>query len=137
MSADGSWHRVESHTSELVLELGAPTLPALFAEAARGLADILCERHGELLEEELVSVQTSDRVALLVDWLNELVAKTDMTGRVFPEAEVVLCGENALRARVRSAEIETLGSQVKAVTLHRATIEPEGRAFRATLVFDV
>jgi len=66
------------HTADVGLIARGRTLRELFANAARGLVDLMVDPEG--LREEIqmqVTVSAGDREALLVGWLNELLYLLD------------------------------------------------------------
>ena len=136
-------HSFEEHTGEVMLTLAAPTLEELFAEAGRGLAELLAGR--EAIEAppasdspaEHVLVRARDLPALLVAWLDELVYRSEMAKRVYDQIEVEEVGDRELRATIRGFEPQHLRTAVKAATFHRLRVEPDRDGFRASVVLDV
>lgn len=137
MTAD---HRFEEHTGEVRLELSASSLEELFAEAGRALAEIML---GELPAsttpglEQRISVRARDRAALLVEWLNELIFRSETSKQVFTRLRVDRVGVNEMQAVVAGVSPESLRTQVKAATLHRLSLENRGGAWQASVVLDV
>lgn len=132
-------HSFEDHTGEVRLRLEAPTLAALFEEAALGLAELMLEAPSGADEEpeQSVTVEARDCEALLVAWLNELVFLSETRGRVYTEARVHSVSDTRLEASVRGVFTETLRTAVKAATLHGLRVEQSARGFTATVVLDV
>lgn len=117
----------------------APSLPELFVEAGRGLAELMLDQPERTPEEGPVTcvVRARDREALLVDWLNELIYLSETRGRVYTELEIDALSERELHARVRGVAIETLRTAPKAATLHGLSIAEEPSGFSARVVIDV
>jgi SHS2 domain-containing protein len=136
-------HEFEEHTGEARLRLRAASLPALFEEAARALADLMSEHPGEPEGEPVrVEVRASDREALLAAWIDELVFLSETHKRVWTEACIHhltdRITDTELEAAVRGAVPSALRTQVKAATLHDlrvVQIRPD--EFEATMVLDV
>ena len=137
MAAD---HRFEEHTGEVRLALTASSLEELFAEAGRALAELTL---GALPAsttpgpEQRISVRARDRAALLVEWLNELIFRSETSKQVFTRLRVEWVGANEMQAVVAGVSPETLRTQVKAATLHRLSLENRGGAWQASVVLDV
>jgi SHS2 domain-containing protein len=132
-------HVFEEHTGEARLRLRAPSLPALFEEAAAALAELMCADHVSPSGEPLpVEVRATDRAALLAAWIDELVFLSETRKRVWTEARVERLTDTELRAVLRGFEPTALRTQVKAATLHDLrVVETQGGQFEATLVLDV
>ncbi|SEH10216.1 archease [Thermoleophilum album] len=138
-SAPPARHWFAEHTGELELEIEAPTLEAVFAQALRALAELLEgpgeERAGAPVLREVV-IESSDRAALLADWLSELVYLADRDGFVPDAIEHIDVAERTLKATVRG-HIGQPSSLVKAATYHRLELAPAGDRWRARVVLDV
>jgi SHS2 domain-containing protein len=133
-------HRFDDHTSEVELTLEADTLPELFAEAARALAvlllgpDAVRPPSGPPLR---VSVRSPDLPSLLVDWLNELIYRTEIDHAVFTAVDVVRLAEGEIVADLRGLPEPELAGEVKAATLHQAYLRSDGPGFVGHVVLDV
>lgn len=132
----------EEHTAEVRLRIEAPTIEALFAEAGRGLAELLAAGSAGVPpasgEPERVTLRTRDRDALLVDWLNELIFRSETERRIFSEVEVERVAGGALSATIRGSEpAEEIRTLVKAATMHDVRIEESEHGVSAVVVFDV
>ncbi|MRG95570.1 archease [Polyangium spumosum] len=138
---NGPRHSFEDHTAEVRLVLCAPTLPELFAEAGRALAELavgegtpLPEPTGEPVSISLTSV---DRDALLVDWLNELVYHTEVDARAYVTFRFDELDQDHLVAQVRGAEVPGLRPLVKAATLHDVHITEDSNGYSVRVVLDI
>lgn len=148
MSEGGRWQTIE-HTGDLAITVESSSLEALFATAALALARLLLGEEsgawradaegGEATGRE-VRVESSDRAALLVDWLRELLYLQLSEEAVISAVEVEELGEWRVVARVRltpMTEEANIERELKAVTYHDAELsERDGRWF-ARIVFDI
>jgi len=129
------------HTGDMGVDLEAPTLEALFETAAEALFAILVE--GEAADRPAASmvVEASDREALLVEWLNELLYLHTVGGWVLRHYRVRLQGETRLRADVGGERLDPEKHQarceVKAATFHGLRLLHEGGVWRGRVIFDV
>jgi SHS2 domain-containing protein len=132
-------HRFVDHTSEIGLQVHAPTFAGLLAEAARGLARLMlrevpAEAEGEARDFE---VSAHDRESLLVDWLNEILYIAE-TGLWIPlEVEVLEASDTRLRARARGLNVEISPSMVKAATFHGLEVVETADGVSAEVILDV
>jgi SHS2 domain-containing protein len=133
-------HRFDDHTSEVELTIDADSLPELFAEAARALAALMLGPATPAPADPRtvrVTVRSADRPSLLVDWLNELIYRTETSHTVFTEVDVLRLEEGEIVAELRGLPEPDLAGEVKAATLHDAHVRPEGTGFRGHVVLDV
>ena len=131
-------HWFEENTGEVELHLAAPTLEQLFVEAGLGLADLLADPRGPPSGvPESVEVQAPDREALLVEWINELIFRTETRQRVYDEIRIESLSDRRLRADIRGAAPNGWRTAVKAATFHRLRIARDGSGYSGRVVLDV
>lgn len=121
------------------MRIEAETLPALFEEAARGLADLLAEDAAgpPTRAAEHVVLSSKDRDALLVDWLNELVYRGEVDKCVYAEVKIDRIDESGLEATIRGREPHAPRTAVKAATWHGLRVRAKDGGFEARVVLDV
>jgi SHS2 domain-containing protein len=126
-----------SHTADVRLRITAPTLEELFAEGVRGMAEQLDARRGAGEVRRGIVLESADRTALLVDFLNEVLAFSFVDGAVFDRVEIRSLTETAIDADVIGTEA-TLCDEIKAVTYHEADVrQRDDGAWTTILVFDI
>lgn len=108
-------------------------------EAGRALASLtlgepLPEATGPWREIELYS---PDAVALLVDWLNELIYLAESEQWMPVEFDPIEVTHTYLHARMRGRALGTSPSLVKAATHHGARLEEVDGGLEAHLLLDV
>ena len=117
----------------------AGSLGDLLAEAGRALAEV------ELIKADCVPggpvrtirVTSSDREALLVDWLNELIFLADFDRWVALDFSINLAEETEVRAGASGVTLEWGLSRVKAATFHRLRVEDVPGGLEANVILDV
>jgi len=134
-----SRHIFEEHVGEVQIRIEAPTHSALFEEAGRALAELLLEApDGDAVREsEPVTVQATDREALLAEWLNELIFRSETRHCAFTDLHVTRISDRELQARIAGFPIENPRVAVKAATLHGLHIQEHPGGYTATVVLDV
>ena len=137
-------HTFEEHTGEVEIHLRAADLAALLAEAGHALAELLIgdgsaggTPSGPDAAREPVHVVSTDRAALVVDWLNELIYRSETRKRVYRRFQLEVAGEREVRGEIEGFPAEELRTQVKAATLHRLQVQPAPEGMRAVVVLDV
>ena len=138
-----SGYSLLEHPADLFVEVRAPTLTALFVNAALAMFDLLVETDGEgqgRVEE--ISLSDDDLEGLLVCWLGELLYRFERD-RAVPAAIALEIDRNgcAVRTEIDWIPLTTLRhrfkSEIKAVTYHRIKIEETIDGWKANVLFDV
>jgi SHS2 domain-containing protein len=131
-------HAFEQHTGEIKIRIDAEDLPALFVEAARALCELLGRPADEPPGDwRRVTVRGRDREALLVAWLNELVARAEIDHLLCRDVAVDDLTATRLDARVRGVPFGETRTAVKAATLHGLRIATRPSGTSATIILDV
>ena len=131
-------YREVDHTADWALHVWAPTMEALFVDAAKGMYALAgvaaatrptARRHIEL--------SADDYESLLVAWLQELLFFTESEGQVFDDFRIISLSATRLSAEAAGGRPERLDKVIKAVTFHNLSIRPTAVGYETTLVFDV
>lgn len=132
-------HRFLEHTGELELMIEAPDFPALLEEAACALAEVMAEdAAGEPTSApERVELRAPDRASLLVDWLNELVYRSELGKCIYGKATIDSASDRHLEATIHGRVPSSPRTAVKAATWHRLGVRDVPEGLRATVVLDV
>ncbi|MHB1415152.1 MAG: archease [Chloroflexota bacterium] len=130
------------HTADIGLLARGPTLGEAFANAGRGLVDLLVNparvRPREARQIALASENVED---LLVDWLNELLFLFDSEGFVPVVYEVAVSGEARLEATLGGEPFDPQRHEarggVKAATYHQVAVEKTEEGYVLRVILDV
>jgi len=130
-------HRELEHTADWALEVWAPDLAALLAEAARGMYRLM----GVVLADgprqgRRIELAGADRESLLVDFLAELLYLAESDGLAFDVLELE-AAEGRLAASLEGAPMQSHTKDIKAVTYHRLEVRDTARGMETRIVFDV
>jgi len=130
------------HTADLAFRVRGATMRELFARAAFALEDIIagCESIEKRLEES-VRVEGADAEELLVNWLDELLYRYEVHGKLYSGFEIEELADTTLAARVFGETFDDGRHQVvhavKAVTFHDLAIRRVPDGWEVTVVLDV
>lgn len=135
-------HEVFEHTADLGLRVTAASLPALLAEAAEGLFEIIA---GDLAQirartSRTFTIAGSDPVYLLLDWLGELHAAFEIERLLFREFDVTVHARGltaTARGEPYDSAIHTLAHEIKAITQHALDVRQTPSGWQATLIVDI
>jgi SHS2 domain-containing protein len=135
-------YRQLAHTADLAWRLWGKDLPELFENAGRALSATLTDlRFVRRRDTREVRLASSDREALLVDWLNYLLYLFDIDGFLGRDFRVEKLTPKHLEARVTGECFDEARhpakTAVKAATFHHLAIVPRGDGWQATVVLDL
>ena len=135
-------YRQLPHTADLAWRIRGQSLAELFENAAGALTATMTDRrYLRRRERRNIELESPDREALLVDWLNHLLYLFDVEGFLGREFHLTSLSERRLKA---TAWGETFDPQrhpeksaVKAATYHHLEIKPWGDGWQATVILDL
>ena len=138
-------YRPLEHTADVGLEVEAPDLDGLFADAAAGLCDTVTARSRvEPRHRRETRLAAAALDLLLVDWLEELLFRLDAHRELYSEHAVTVSGAEggwSLAAASRGEPVDlsrhSLKVQVKAVTYHGLEVARTESGWRARVLFDI
>jgi SHS2 domain-containing protein len=95
------WHEVRQHTSEVEFRVRARSLGDLLAEAGRALAEVELAGNDGRPDRQIrtIEVTSPDRDALVIDWLNELIALADIARWVATDFSIQAAENTEVRAQ--------------------------------------
>ena len=137
-------HRFLSHTADLAVELEAPGLPELYAEALVAFTEALADP-GTVEERTARRFELTAAAPdlLLVDWLSELLYAFELQDLLFARAEVrVEQREEGWRLQAVAHgeprdDRHPIKVLIKAVTYHGLEVAQTPDGWRAQVVFDI
>jgi SHS2 domain-containing protein len=124
------------HTSELELEVEAPSAEAVFADALEALSALISREPAGPAGSRELRLEAPDRAALLACWLDELVFLAESEGFVADGVSSLELGERELVATVHGHR-DNPAPLVKGVTYHGLELERRGDGWHGRVVLDV
>ena len=130
------------HTADLGLRVRATDLPALFADAGRGLFAMFVDNPNEIRTVEAVQFDISgtDRDYLLFDWLNELLYTFESRHLLLGDFDVRFTDQGlsaTARGELLDPDRHQLGHEVKAITYHQLHISQTPDGWEAEVIVDI
>lgn len=130
------------HVGEWRVSISGRTLEDVFSATARVIASAAGKTGGALSDWESVEVTARDPATLLVDWANELLGRSEVSGTAYTELkDVRVTRVNDALARVsaqlRGQAVQQWLSPIKAATYHGLSLENNDKEWRAEVLFDV
>jgi len=135
-------YRQLPHTADLAWRIRGQSLAELFENAAGALtATMVDRRYLRRRERRTVELESPDREALLVDWLNHLLYLFDVEGFLGREFHLTSLSERRLKATAWGEAFDPQRhpekSAVKAATYHHLEIKPWRDGWQATVILDL
>lgn len=130
------------HTADVRLKVTGATLPELFAAALEGMSEIIkagaCRGKTALTERAVLTVDSPDVTALLVDFLSAVLTRSHERGVVFCTVTFTQLTETKLVASLGGRRAAKFDEDIKAVTYHDAEVRRNASGeWETTLVFDI
>jgi len=133
---------VLKHTADLRMRVWGDSLSSLFLDAVKGMMGVLKENPNDKIQmtnvKREIKLQSSDKTALLVDFLNEILSQAQTNKEIYPEIILKKLSETGIEAELNGIPVEGFDEDIKAVTYHEAEIKknPQGQ-WETMLVFDI
>jgi SHS2 domain-containing protein len=132
---------VIDHTADVGIIAYGSDLKEAFANSAYGMFSLIADLDG--VNEDVsrdIDVRSTDREALLVDWLNELLYLFDVEHIIFKRFAITALSQKRLRAKVYGEKVDTsrhqLKTAVKAATYHMLKIE-KNEGVKVRFILDI
>jgi SHS2 domain-containing protein len=135
-------YKILSHTADLRLEVYGRTLEELFANAAEAIGDILspqaksAKRKAQSEFRKKIKVKSLNINTLLVDFLNEILAKSHIDKKAYSVQRLAL-SDNSLEAEIVGRPVDKFDEDIKAVTYHGVDIQQKEGIWQTKLIFDI
>jgi len=139
-------YRLLPHMTDAFVEVQAPTLAGVFEEAAFAMFDIMTDPTA--IERSFVDqfeVTSHDEISLFHDWLEQLLLKFDLDGKVysvFHVEKINAQNENLYLAAKAQGGLFERGRhpakvEIKAVTYHRMEVRATPEGYVARYILDL
>ncbi|HEY4003206.1 MAG TPA: archease [Candidatus Xenobia bacterium] len=135
-------YRIVEHTSDVGLEVEAPTLPALFERAGAAFSDIVFGLSSiEAREATAWEVDGDDLGGLMVAYLSEVLYRFEVEERVFCRYDVGSASDTHLSVQAWGERFESgrhhVLEPVKAVTWHQLEVVHRDGQWHARVILDL
>ncbi len=127
------------HRADLKIRIFGQDLTGLFVNA--GLA--VAEQQNPSVENrapekwESIEINSPDLSSLLVDWLNEILSRSDLNNKVYNNFQIEELSGNHLRAQIAGQKVDQKRVDIKAATYHGLEIKKIDKHWQAVVIFDV
>lgn len=130
-------YTIIDHTADVGITVRAPSLPALFTEAALALIEIMGAKIMQGGQEIILAVEGYDREDLLIRWLQEIRYRIEVEDLRIAGMTIDALDAQSLTACINGSFTATpLTADIKAVTYHAVAILQVGDHLETTIIFD-
>src|SRR5205823_2398589 len=129
--------RSERHVGEWRVSISADSLDEVFAEASHVVSRQCGPVAGEPGPWETVHEDARDAASLLVNWVNELISRSEVEGRAYAEVRNLRLTGQRIDAEIRGRPVRIWQSPLKAATYHGLTLTQQAGRWKATVILDV
>ncbi len=126
------------HRADLKIKVYSQDLAGLFINAALAIAEQQNPAAKKTAEEwEQLEIKSTDLNSLLVDWLNEILSRSDLNQKVYNNFQIEELSKNRLKAKIAGRKIDRKRLEIKAATYHQLEIKETNNQWQAIIVFDI
>ena len=137
---DRKYRFIDDLTSDVMFEAYGKDLKEVFENSAEAMMSVICQldKIGQGESKE-VEVSGKDEKELLLNWLQELIARVDIDGLFFSRFEIKEISPTNLRAVVHGEEARPENGEtvVKAVTYYKFSLEKTEDGYKSTVSLDI
>lgn len=133
-----------SDIADLKMKVSGKTLQELFKDALQGVAfylkpEVFKLKKKEFKEKQKIKTAAADINTLLVEFLSQIIAQTDIKNMIFMQVTFAKFGENFLEGEIVGVKVDGLDKEIKAVSYNEVDIKknPQTSFYDTTLIFDV
>lgn len=134
-------YQLLSHTADVRLKVYGKNYEELFQNAAFGLANVLynkIERKIKLARgHKKITARSIDAATLLADFLNQILAESNIEKKVFPRVKILKVSPREVEAQLFGVSVDHFDEDVKAVSYHNAEIRKTNNGLEAEFVLDI
>lgn len=139
-------YEILEHPTDLKIRAFGKTKEELFSNILRGMFEsikpkILTTPRPSLKRRGIVArkviIESADEQSLLVDFLSEALAESDINDEAYFEAKFDRLTDKELEGKIFGQPIRSLAVEIKAVTYHGLEIKKVDDKWEATVLFDI
>lgn len=128
------------HPADIRLEVTASCKEDIFRGALEGMAHIIqpdiSKRKSQ--KKEQIKIHSLDLNTLLVDFLNEILAKSDIYNCIFDKIKIKELADNCIEGTIEGGKVEKFSQEIKAATYHKLDIFQDKKdIWKAVILFDI
>jgi len=136
----GYKYEILPHPADIRLEITASCKEDIFRGALEGMAYIIQPNVSQksISKKEQIEIHSMDINTLLVDFLNEVLAKSDIYNSVFDSIKIEKLTDNSIKGIIKGRNVKEFSKEIKAATYHELNISQDKNGdWKAIILFDI
>lgn len=130
------------HTADIRLEVQGGSLEEVFRAALSGMSELMkhgyCQSDHSLPVSKELSLTATDSTGLLIDFLSEVLTRSNIEKAIFCDLKVLELTEKKLIGVITGFVESQWDEDIKAVTFHEARlIQNNNGQWSTTIIFDI
>ncbi len=134
-------YEILEHVTDLEIRAFGKTKEALFSNMLKGMFEAagpqIKGKRLKVKSERKIKIKSTDEQSLLVDFLSEALAQSDINNEAYFEAKFNKLTEKELEGEIFGWPIEMFKVEIKAVTYHGLEIKKLADHWEAKVLFDI
>lgn len=132
-------YKVLPHPADIRLEITASCKKDIFRGALEGMAYIIQPNVSQksISKEEQIEIHSMNINTLLVDFLNEVLAKSDIYNSVFDSIKIEKLTDNSIKGIIKGRNVKEFSKEIKAATYHGLEIKENQGEWVVVVLFDI
>lgn len=129
------------HRADLKIKVFGQDLAELFINAGLAIAEQQSlEAKNQSLEKEeweSVEINSPDLNSLLVDWLNEILSRSDLNHKIYLNFKIEELSEKHCQAKIAGQKVVRKQIDIKAATYHGLEVKKVNNHWQVIIIFDI
>ena len=126
------------HRADLKIKVFGQDLKELFINAALAMAEQQNPAAKKPNQEwESIEINSPDLNSLLVDWLNEILSRSDLNKKVYLDFKIEKLSEKHCQAQIAGQKVDQKQIDIKAATYHQLEIKKINNHWQVIVIFDI
>jgi len=135
-------YQVLEHVTDLEIRAFGKTKEELFSNILKGMFEsikpkIKLKTKNQKPKIKEIKIQSTDEESLLVDFLSEALAQSDINNEAYFEAKFDKLTDKELEGKIFGWPVESFAIEIKAVTYHGLYIKKMEGGWEAKVLFDI
>jgi len=136
----GYKYKILPHLADIRLKITASCKEDIFKGALKGMAYIIQPNASQksILKKEQIEIHSMDINTLLVDFLNEVLAKSDIYNYIFDNVKIERLTDDCIKGMIEGRSVKEFSEEIKAATYHELNINQDKNGdWKAIILFDI
>jgi len=134
--------KILEHIADMRVKITGHSLEELFQNAALALAAILYSQYEKFKkrpgEYEKIFIEAPEINILLVNFLNEVLARSGINKKIYPRLKILKLSPKNLEAQIFGFSVPEFSKDIKAISYHKVIIKQNKRGiFETVLTLDI